>query len=109
MKSPCLQCAKPVAHLIHERPFCSVACNADYAMGRCLYPEGTDDTIALAGEVARLRAALAIVDDVFDVADGERLPIRMTTVLGRLERALVAAGVRETTSATPVEPGKVER
>ncbi len=42
MKSPCLQCGKPVAHLVHERPFCSVGCNADYAMDVCPHPDGTD-------------------------------------------------------------------
>jgi hypothetical protein len=31
MKSPCLHCGKPVAHLAYERPFCTVGCNADFA------------------------------------------------------------------------------
>ncbi len=41
MKSPCMQCGKTVAHLFTERPFCSVGCNADYAMRVCPHPDGT--------------------------------------------------------------------
>ena len=32
MKSSCLQCGRPVVHLAYERAFCSVGCNADYAI-----------------------------------------------------------------------------
>lgn len=43
MKSPCLQCGKTVVHLSHERPFCSVGCNADYASSVVLDREMAED------------------------------------------------------------------
>ncbi len=53
----------------------------------------------LQDEVARLRTIVDLAHDVVDSSDGEQLSNRLVPAMRRLERAMVAANERETTSA----------